>query len=186
MTGLDLLWAPILLSSAFVFIISSIIHMASPWHKNDYPMLESQDKIMDAMRPFNIPAGEYMIPRAADRKEMGTPSFVEKMKKGPVMMITIWPGGSMAMGKYFIQWFLYSVVVGFCSAYVAGRALPAGAHYLQVFRFVGASSFMCYSIALWQQSIWYHRPWSTTFKITIDGLVYACFTAGTFGWLWPH
>jgi hypothetical protein len=40
-------------------------------------------------------------------------------------------------------------------------------------------------VALWQMSIWYRRAWSTTIKSSIDGLIYACLTAGTFGWLWP-
>jgi hypothetical protein len=60
-----------------------------------------------------------------------------------------------------------------------------GAHYLAVFRFVGAAAFLGYAVALWQNSIWYKRKWSTTLKSTFDGLVYALFTAGTFGWLWP-
>jgi len=35
-------------------------------------------------------------------------------------------------------------------------------------------------------SIWYRRAWSMTIKATVDGLIYALLTAGTFGWLWPH
>jgi hypothetical protein len=77
MTGLSALWLPILLSAVLVFVASSLIHMASPWH-------------------------------------------------------------------------------------------------------------MGYAVALWQMSIWYRRAWSTTFKATVDGLVYALLTAGTFGWLWPR
>jgi hypothetical protein len=57
---------------------------------------------------------------------------------------------------------------------------------LRVFRFIGAAAFMGYSFALWQMSIWYNRAWSSTIKSTIDGLIYACLTAGTFGWLWPR
>jgi hypothetical protein len=34
--------------------------------------------------------------------------------------------------------------------------------------------------------IWYNRALGTTVKATIDGLLYALVTAGTFGWLWPH
>ena len=89
------------------------------------------------------------------------------------------------MGGQLGQWFLYSVVVGVFAAYIAGHALGPGAHYLAVFRFVGATAFMCYTVAGWQASIWYKRAWSTTLKNTLDGLVYACFTAGIFGWLWP-
>jgi hypothetical protein len=32
MTGIDLLWLPILLSSVIVFLASSLIHMVLPWH----------------------------------------------------------------------------------------------------------------------------------------------------------
>jgi|SRR6516164_9797574 len=78
------------------------------------------------------------------------------------------------------------VVIGVFAAYVAGRALPPGTDYLQVFRFVGATAFIGYSVALWQMSIWNRRAWLTTIKATVDGLIYALLTAGTFGWLWPR
>jgi hypothetical protein len=107
------------------------------------------------------------------------------MKKGPKMVFTVLPNGPTPMGKSLFFWFLYSVVVAIFAAYVAGRALPAGAAYLEVFRFIGTVSFVGYSLALWQMSIWYSRDWSTTLKATADGLIYALFTAGTFGWLWP-
>lgn len=185
MTTLDLLWFPIVLSSVFVFIISSVIHMFSPWHKNDLLAVQKQNEVLDALRPFAIPAGEYMIPRSTTPAEMRSPEFAEKLKKGPVMIMTVWENASMAMGTPLMLWFVYSLVVGFFAAYVAGRALPVGAQYLQVFRFVGVTAFLAYSSALWQMSIWYHRPWKLTLKMNVDGLIYALFTAGTFGWLWP-
>ena len=40
-------------------------------------------------------------------------------------------------------------------------------------------------MALPQLSIWYHRGWHLTLKGALDGLIYACLTAGAFGWLWP-
>ncbi|HLX11450.1 MAG TPA: hypothetical protein VKS81_01430, partial [Bacteroidota bacterium] len=157
-----------------------------PWHKNDYPKMPNEDKVMDLLRPLNIPAGDYMVPRPADQKDMKSPEFAEKMKKGPVFMLSMWKSGPITMGKTFVSWFLYCVVVGIFAGYVAGRALPQGAEYLQVFRFTGVSAFLSYSVALWQMSIWYHRPWSTTIKISVDGLIYALLTAGFFGWLWPR
>ena len=63
MTQLHMLWLPIMLSSAIVFIVSSIIHMLSPWHKSDYPRLSNEEKVLDALRPLDIPPGEYMMPR---------------------------------------------------------------------------------------------------------------------------
>jgi hypothetical protein len=186
MTGLSALWLPILLSSVIVFLVSSLIHMVLPWHKSDYPKMPNEDKVMDAMRPLAIPPGDYFFPRPSGTQEMRSPEFIEKMKKGPVIMMTVFPNGPSAMGRSLVMWFLYSVVVGVLAGYVAGRALPPGAMYLQVFRFVSVTAFTAYAAALWQMSIWYRRAWSTTIKATVDGLIYALLTAGTFGWLWPH
>jgi hypothetical protein len=186
MTGLSVLWLPILLSSVIVFIVSAIIHMLTPWHKTDYPRLESEDKVMDALRPLGIPPGDYLVPCAGSMEVMKSAEFQEKLKKGPVLLMTIWPSGPTSMGRSLLFWFLYSVVVGIFAAYIAGRALPQGAHYLQVFRFAGATAFLGYSLALWQMSIWWHRAWRITIKGTIDGLIYGLLTAGVFGWLWPR
>lgn len=186
MTELSALWLPVLLSSVIVFIASSVIHMATPWHKGDYPKMPNEDKVMDALRPLGIPPGDYMVPRPSSMKEMNSPEFLEKRKQGPVMVVTVMPNAPTSMGKNLLLWFVYSTVVGLFAAYVAGRALPVGAAYLSVFRFAGVTAFMGYSLAIWQMSIWYQRAWSTTFRTTVDGLVYALLTAGTFGWLWPR
>jgi hypothetical protein len=186
MTGLHSLWLPILLSAVFVFIASSTIHMLSPWHKSDYPRMPNEDKVLEALRPFAIPPGDYMVPRPATRQDLKSPEFMEKMNKGPVMVVTILPNGPFSMGRNLALWFVYLLVVGVFSGYIAGRALPPGAAYLHVFRFAGAVAFVGYSLALWQMSIWYRRAWSTTIKATVDGLIYALLTAGTFAWLWPH
>lgn len=185
MITLDMLWLPILLSAVFVFLVSSVIHMALPWHKGDYSKVPNEGKVMDALRPFAIPPGDYMMPRASSMKDMGSPEFTEKMKKGPVMIFTVVPNGPATMGKSLTLWFLYSVLVGFFAAYLTGRTLSVGADYLEVFRYIGTTAFLGYSLALLQTSIWYRRAWSTTIKSMIDGLIYALVTAGVFGWLWP-
>ena len=186
MTGLHVLWLPILVSSVIVFVASSLIHMALPWHKNDYPKMLNEDKAMEALRPLAIPPGDYMVPRPSSRQDLRSPEFLEKMNKGPVMVLTVLPNGPWSMGRNLVLWFLYLVVVGLFSAYVAGRALPAGGPFLHVFRFAGTTAFLGYTMALWQMSIWYRRAWSTTIKATVDGLMYALLTAAIFGWLWPH
>ena len=186
MTGLLTLWLPIFVSAVLVFAASSVIHMLSPWHRSDYPKLVSEERVMDALRPLAIPPGDYMVPRPSSREELRTPQFVEKLKRGPVLMLTVWPGGSLSMGKQLGQWFVYAVIVGCFAGYVAGRALPGGAPFWSVFRFAGVTAFVGYSLALWQMSIWYRRSWMTTTKATVDGLIYAVLTAATLGWLWPH
>ena len=186
MVAIMSLWLPILVAAVLVFIVSSIIHMALTYHKTDYKKLPAEDEIMEALRKFNIPPGDYVVPRASSMKEMGEPAFIEKTKKGPVAMMTVIKSGPPSMTGSLIQWFLYSLLVGVIAAYVAGRALGPGASYLSVFRFTGAAAFACYSIALLQNSIWYHRNWGATLKSVFDGLVYSLVTAGAFGWLWPR
>jgi hypothetical protein len=185
MTTIAALWLPILLSAVVVFVASSIIHMGPLWHRNEMPALPDQDRLMDAMRPFGLKPGEYMLPRAKDMKDCNKPEFVEKLKRGPVVVMTVIPSGPFNMGKPLVQWFVFTLAVGVLVAYVAGATLSAGTDYLGVFRIAGATAFIAYAAGLWQQSIWYSRPWSTTLKHTLDGLIYGLLTGGVFGWLWP-
>lgn len=180
------LWLPILLSAVFVFLVSFVLHAILTYHFKDFREVPNEDKVMDALRGFKIPPGEYVIPYAGSPKALSSPEFQAKVEKGPGVFMAIWEGGRPSMGKSLTQWFLFAIVVGIFAAYVAGRALGPGAPYLTVFRFVGFTAFACYAVAGWQDSIWFKRSWSRTFKTTIDGLVYALLTAGTFGWLWPR
>jgi hypothetical protein len=104
--------------------------------------------------------------------ELRTPEFAEKIRTGRVLMLTVMPTGPMSMGRNLTLWFLYCLAVGVFAAYIAWRALPPGAAYLDVFRFAGATAFIGYAAALWQMSIWYRRAWITTIKATVDGLIY--------------
>lgn len=186
MTSLTALWIPIVLSAVLVFIASSVIHMATPWHKGDYLGVPQEDRVIAALRPLAIPPGDYMLPKPADMQAMRSPEFIEKRNQGPVMVLTVLPNGVMGMGALLAKWFVYLVVVALFAGYIASRALPVGADYLAVFRFVGASAFLGLALALWQMTIWYSRSMGTTIRSTIDGLIYAGIMAGTFGWLWPR
>jgi len=175
---------PILASAVLVFVLSSIIHMVLPFHRNDFQALPDEGKVQEALRPFNIAPGDYTLPHM-NAATMKDPQKIERMTRGPVAIITVIKSGPPAMGTALALWFLYAVVVGVCSAYIAGRALGPGVSYLEVFRFVGTTAFMGYAMALVQQSIWWGRNWGATLRSVADGLVYALFTAGVFGWLWP-
>lgn len=177
---------PIVVSAVIVFVASSIIHMVLPYHRTDIRKSPKEDEVLEALRRLNLPPGDYAAPHAGSPAGMKQPEFIEKMKKGPIVLMTIAPGHPPSMATNLVLWFLYSVVVSFFAAYIAGRAVGPGADYLTVFRFVGATAFMGYSLALPQNSIWYKRNWSMTLKSMFDGLVYGLLTAGTFGWLWPR
>jgi hypothetical protein len=186
MVSLASLWLPIVVSAVFAFVASCVIHMALSYHANDLRPLAKEAEIQTALRPFAIPPGDYGLPRAGSMAAMKSPEFADKLAKGPVAFITVVPNGPMAMGGAMAQWFLYQVVVSLFAAYVAAHALATGAHYLAVFRFVGAVAFAGYALALAQNSIWYRRSWATTLRSMFDGLLYALLTGGVFGWLWPR
>lgn len=185
MFGIESLWLPILLSAVAVFVVSSIVHMLLPWHKNDFPRLANEDAVMDALRPLGIPEGEYFVPRPATREALRSPEFIERANRGPVFILNMMPNGMMRMGKTLGLWFVYLLVVSFFAGHIALRAItpPAGHH--TIFHTVGLTAFMGYAFALWQMSIWYHRPWMTTLKVTVDGFIYAAITAEIFVLLWP-
>ena len=184
MVPLASLWLPILLSAVVVFITSSLLHMVLRYHRTDYAKVPNEDAVMDVLR--GAPPGDYMMPFSTDPRAMKDPVFQERMKRGPMAIVTVMKGDMMAsFRKALMLWFVYSIVVATFAAYVAGRALGRGTEYPQVFRFVGTVAFLGYGLALAQMSIWWGRKWSTTVKSMIDALVYALLMAGVFGWLWP-
>jgi len=185
MVSLASLLLPIVVSAVAVFIASMLVHMLLKYHANDFPAVPGEESVMDALRKFNIAPGDYMMPRCKTTKEMKTPEFTEKLKKGPVIIMTVLPNGEMGMGKSMLQWFVYCLIVSAFTAFVALRALPAEQPRNAVMLLAGVVAFMGYALGMWPDSIWYKRKWSTTFKYTIDGLIFGVVTGAVFGCMWP-
>lgn len=185
MEFLTQLWMPIVVAAVLVFVVSSVIHMALPIHKSDKRPLPGETKVADALR--GTPPGEYMLPGCTSMKDMGTPEMKAKYEKGPIALVTVMPTGVPNIGKALVRWFLFSLLVGAITGYVAWHALgSATTDYLRVFQITGAVAWMAYGVGELPNSIWKGTPGYTTFKFVIDGLVYALVTAGAFGWLWPR
>ncbi len=159
--------------------------MVLGYHAADYGRLADEEKVMDALRPFNIPPGDYLAPCPTSPSSMKDPEFIARRKRGPVFMMTMFPAGDFGMGGQLAQWFVFCLVVGLFAAYLTSRALPAGAPYMEVFRFSSTVAFVGYGLALWEMSIWYKRKLGTTLRSNLDALIYALLTGGAFGWLWP-
>ena len=70
MVSIPSLWLPILLAAVLVFVASSIIHMALKYHSTDFKKLPDEDGVMDALRPFAIPPGDYVVPFAGSTEVM--------------------------------------------------------------------------------------------------------------------
>jgi hypothetical protein len=185
MVPLTALWLPILLSAVIVFVASSIMHMLLPYHHSDYQKLPDEDKLLAALRGAGLKRGLYVFPFCS-RKEMKSPAIVEKYKQGPVGMMTVFPSGPPAMPKFLGMWFAFCLIISYFVAYLTGRTVAPGAHYLAVFRVAGTAAFLAYGLANLSNGIWKGQTWSVTIKEVIDGFVYGMLTAGTFGWLWPR
>ncbi|CAN5778561.1 hypothetical protein BH11GEM1_BH11GEM1_22550 [soil metagenome] len=186
MVHLSQYWLPILLSAVGVFLASSVIHMALPWHKSDYPKMPNEQAVMDAMLPLAIPPGDYFFPRPGSMADMKSQEYIDRTNRGPVILMTVMPNGIMPMGAIFVRWFIYLLVVSTLVAIVAATSLPAGSPATFVFHETALVSFAAYGLALWQLSIWYRRSLSITIKSTVDAAVYALVTGGIFAWCWPR
>ena len=185
MITLTALWLPILVSAVVAFFASFIIHMVLTYHRSDYRKLPDEERVTDAMRSAGVTRGPaYFFPYFSFN-EMKSPAMIEKLKRGPVGLLTVLPSGPPAMGKNLIQWFLYCLVISIFAACLSGRTLVPGTAFLQVFRVVGIAALLGYGAAHAQESIWNGRSWVVTLKHIFDSVIYAAITAGTFGWLWP-
>src|ERR1700687_540950 len=103
------LWLPIVVSAVIVFLASWIVHMFLPYHRSDFAKLPQEDAVLDALRSWNIPSGQYLAPYANTPAQMKQPEYVEKRKRGPSLFLTLTTGGDPGMGKYLPQWFVYLV-----------------------------------------------------------------------------
>lgn len=184
MVTIPVLWLPILLSAVIVFVVSSIIHMATPWHKADFRKFAAEDEVLDALRRFDLAPGDYAAPRADSNAEMGTPEYKAKIERGPQVMLTVMRPGISVAGS-LVWWFVYLIIVGVFAACVTSIAFGPGEPYLNVFRAVTLVAFAGYALATWQGWIWYSRGLGSIIRSTLDGLIYALLTGGVFGWLWP-
>jgi hypothetical protein len=182
---LSALWLPIVLSAVIVFVASSILHMVLTYHRSDYHQIPEEDKFLAALRPSNLRPGLYVFPYCLP-KDMKTPAALEKYKQGPVGYMNVIPNGPPVMAKFLGLWFIFCLVVSFFVAYLTGHTVPAGVHYLVVFRVAGTAAFLAYGLGHLSNGIWKGQTWGATIKEVVDGLLYGLLTAGTFGWLWPR
>jgi len=185
MVPLAALWLPIVLSAVIVFIASAIMHTVLTYHQSDCKQLPEEGKALESLRGVGLKPGYYHFPYCT-HKEMKTPAHLEKMKQGPVGILTVFPSGPPVMGRFLGLWFGYCLIVSFFVAYLTAHTVPPGVHYLVVFRVAGTAAFLAYGLSQLSNGIWKGQPWGMTVQEVVDGLIYGMLTAGAFGWLWPR
>jgi hypothetical protein len=185
MVHMTQLIVPTLVSSAFVFILSTLIHVVFKWHNPDYRKLPNEDEVGAAIRKGGATPGQYIFPHGTEGGKQ-SPEMEAKFVQGPIGAMYLRKPGKIQMGPFLGSWFAYTIVIGLIAGYTAHVTLTTGAAYMTVFRVVGVAAWLGYAWQAPSDSIWKGKPWITTFKEMGDGLLYALLTAGTFGWLWPR
>jgi hypothetical protein len=105
-------------------------------------------------------------------KDAGSPEMTAKFERGPAGLMSVFPPGPPRMMVGLALWALFCLVISVFAAYLAGRTLAPGTHYLAVFRVVGAASFLAYGIGQLPTRSGGARP-GDDLKHVADGLVYA-------------
>ena len=92
---------------------------------------------MNALRPFNMPPGNYGFPRPGSMADMKTPAFQAKNQGRPGRIHDDQAGWQHQHGRNLFQWFLYSLIVSVFAGYIAGVAFGPGTEYLRIMQVAG-------------------------------------------------
>jgi hypothetical protein len=180
-TPLISLWLPIIVSGVALFFASWAAWMLLPHHKGEWKGLPNEEAFAKFVRETGVPAGQYHYPHPASPDDWKSEAFKERMRSGPNGHLTIW-AGPCNMGRNMLCTVLFFIVVNFVIAYLAGIALPPGAGFLTVFRFVGTAGILTYGSANILNGIWFGRTIVTDIA---DGIAYGIITGLIFAAMWP-
>ena len=190
------LWLPILLSTVFVFIASTLAWTVLPHHKKDTRGLRALEdeaiSLTQKARDLGMGPGKYIFPNvyepppSAGEGKAAVDAQMKKMNEtGCVGTLTIFPGPPNMARNMLLTLAAFAVMALFV-AYIAGNGLGRGERYLDVYQLVGAAAFAAHCFGGWANGIWFGKPTRAFITEGIDAFVYANITAGTFAWLWPQ
>ncbi|MFI5234438.1 MAG: hypothetical protein ACHQXA_01900 [Gemmatimonadales bacterium] len=185
MTPFLSLLLPIVVATVAVFILSTIIHMAMPWHKNDHAAVPDHDAAIAAIQSLKLAPDDYAVPNPLLPGGAKNPNFIADFERGPTFHLTVFPSGGMHMGKFMGAWFAFMLLISAIAGWVTGSIVPPGGNLHVVFHLSAIITACSYGFGAWPLSIWYHRRWSTAFKGTFDAILYGLAAGAVFMWLWP-
>ena len=171
---------PILLSGVALFFASFLSWMVLQLHKRDWVKLAQEDKFLEAARGCGLSPGSYMFPACGCPEEMKSEEFIKKMETGPRGVMTVF--GKFSMGQNLAQTFVYFLVASFCLAYLTTLAIPPGADFMTVFRFVSTAGFLTFFAAIVPHAIWFK---CRIVGHLIESLAFAAIIGAIFGAMWP-
>lgn len=190
------LWLPILVSTAAVWIASSLAWMVIGHHKNDWKSLPDENAFIDAVERLSIPPGTYGFPefrRCDGLSKEQKMALWENMQKRPMGLLRVW--GPINMGKCMILTLMVFLIASTLIAYLAWNALPhAGAvgalsaarpGFARIMQVVGTAGVLTYCFASLPNDIWFQRSKREVLTSVVDGIAFGLITGAVFAWLWP-
>lgn len=185
MDFLHVLWLPIVLSAAAVWMLALVVWMMLPHHKQDFVGLPDEDGFMEYLRKSKIPPGNYGFPDARTRVAMQSDKVQQAWKDGPVGHLSVWKT-PLTMGDKMIGTFLVYLVVSVLIAYLTRVAIPGSAGFAKVFQVAATSGMLAYCFSSIPNAIWWGSYKRTIVANVIDGVLYGLVTGAIFAWLWPR
>ena len=178
------LWLPILLSGVALFFASFVSWMVVQLHKTDWVKLPREDEFLKAAREINLAPGNYVFPGCEGHADIKNPEYQQKIAAGPRGIMTVFPQMAMGaeMGRNLGLTFVYFLVVSLVIAYLATLALPRGAEFRPVFRFVSTAGLLTFLTGIVGHSIWFR---CRIVGHVIESIAYAAIIGAIFGALWP-
>ena len=113
-------------------------------------------------------------------EEMRSQEYQEKLSRCPRGIITVFP--NVSMGKNLGLTLVYFLVVTSVLAYLAALALPPGAAFMSVFRFVASAALLAFLSAILSHAIWFHNR---VVGHVIESVAYALIVGAIFAAMWP-
>jgi hypothetical protein len=182
------LWLPILLSAAAVWIVSMIVGMAMPHHKQDWialPNPPGEDGLMDYLRKCGIKPGNYLFPDFRTRTAMETENVKKALNEGPVGHLSLWKT-PLTMGDKMVGTLIVYLVATTLIAYLTRIALPGPAEFAKVFQVAATAGILAYCFSFIPNALWWGSYKRTIATNIIDGIVYGAITGAIFAWRWPQ
>jgi hypothetical protein len=178
------LWLPILLSAVAVWIVSAVVWMALPHHKQDFIGLPDEDGFMDYMRKSGIKAGNYGFPDCRGSAAMKSEKVQKAWQEGPVGHLIVWQT-PLTMGGKMVATFIVYLVVGTLIGYLTRVAIPGAAPFARVFQVAATAGILAYCFSFIPNAIWWGSYRRTIVANFIDGILYGAITGAIFAWRWP-
>jgi hypothetical protein len=175
------LWLPIVVSGIALFFASFAAWMLLPHHKPEWKGVEKEDALLQALRSAGVGPGQYMFPYSCKPEDWKSEEFKRRQEAGPTGTLIVW-SRQPNMGVNMACTVVFFTVVSAVIAYLAGIAIPPGADFLTVFRFVGTAGILTYGTANILNGIWFGRKMVADI---VDGIAYGVITGLIFAALWP-